>query len=243
MGDLRRAQAFGLLANGPPRFRFDLEVEAGGKADGAKHSQRIVKERDAGFEGRPQDAGPQVGERLPGQVEHFARVQVFKQGVDGEIAAEHVVVQGGGPHVGLARVGVVAFGAGGHEFHRAAGRARISGVGDVDHGRAEARVFHGVVLRHATLIKELRQGNGVAFQNQVKVIAGRQAKRAVAQKAADKVQSVLIRAVPRGIAQAGKGTLRGVMRIVVRLRGKRIGHAVQYTTRGRSGVKGAGAKR
>ena len=88
----------------------------------------------------------------------------------------------------------------------------------MDHGRAEAGIVDGIVRDDAALIEKLRQRDGVAFQNQVKIVGERQAQRAVTQQPADKVEFALVGAVARGLAQAGQRALRGFVRMFAQVR-------------------------
>ena len=105
----------------------------------------------------------------------------------------------------------------------------------MDHGGAEAGIGDGKVARQPALVQEMREGNGVTFQHQVKVVAGRQAQRAIPQQPADKVQFVLIRTVARGVAQAFQGSPRGLFGVVFGVGLRRCQSCRQYTAQTASG--------
>jgi hypothetical protein len=110
----------------------ELELES----DGAEHAQGVVVEGGGGVDGRAESARLEVGEGRAEGVDEFAGVNVEKQSVDGEIAAESVIEEGSGRHFWFARFGIVRFFAGGHELD--------VGAFDLNHGGAESGIDLGV---------------------------------------------------------------------------------------------------
>ena len=86
-------QPCGALAHGLPGDRVDRKPEAGGEADSAQHPQAVVLERQQRVGRRPQDFGLQVGVGQAERVRDRARVQVFEQRVNGEVAPLGIVLK------------------------------------------------------------------------------------------------------------------------------------------------------
>ena len=66
----------------------DIEFQLGRKADAAKHTQRIIRERDVGIERRADDAVLKIVEAIK-RIDELAEavfVEAHGKGVDGEVA-------------------------------------------------------------------------------------------------------------------------------------------------------------
>ena len=192
--DCRRLKPPRLVDYAPPRLACDLEVETGGKTDGAQHSERIVVKSDLRIERRANNACLQIVKSPPRQIEQLARVQVFQQRVQREIAAKDVFSQTGLSNLRLARVRRIAFRPRRHQFDR-----RIAAVrqAQMHHGRAEARIDHGIVRSRAALKKMNRQSRRVSFQHEIEIVGKRQPQQAIPKEPADKVQFAFVLRIAR----------------------------------------------
>jgi hypothetical protein len=182
------------------RLRFDLEAEAGGVAEAPEDAGGVVLEGVF-----VEDADQARVEVVPAAdwIEEFAplrAVEAESEGVDGEIAAEEVLVdrraadgrEGAGAGVG--------FGAGGHEVDVMAGDPDCSGeegrMGDYPRrGRGRRRSSYeslrtsgtSVLLGGPGVSERAGQGDGVAFDGDIDVDQG-PVEEEVAQRASDKVE-------------------------------------------------------
>ena len=86
------------------RLIVDVELQSGGKAYAAQHTQRVVRERDVGIQRRTYDAVPHIVKSVE-RVNKFAETLLVKtdsHGVDGEVSAVLVIFQCAVLHYGVA---------------------------------------------------------------------------------------------------------------------------------------------
>ena len=98
---------------------LDIEAQLRCKSDGAHHAQRVVAEGDVGVERCAYDAVVQVLDAAKGvnQIAIGVVVQRYCHGVDGEVAAILVVLQGAVFHNGFPAVKPVALPSGPHKLY------------------------------------------------------------------------------------------------------------------------------
>ena len=179
--DRQDTQTVGHPAHGFKRFWHDRKGllgsgELGRETDGPEHTQRVVGIRRIRVQRGPDDARGQVfdaAERVH-QLAERIRLQRERHGVDGEIAALLVVLQGAVFHYRLARFAPVGLFPGAHEFDF------IAFV--VQHRGAE--VFEIGHIRMRPLAHGACELDSAAFHDYV-YIAGRAAEEAVAHIASD----------------------------------------------------------
>ena len=138
--------------------------QLGRKPRGPHHPQGIVGEGCLGGAGGGQHGGVQVADSAKG-VHQFHRGQPQGHGVDGEVAAQQVVGEGGTKgHHGLPGLGVVGLGAVGGDFDLEAGLAhadRSEGAADLPEVvRPLLDQRHGLVRRRVR--REIEVGGGAA---------------------------------------------------------------------------------
>ena len=105
--------ARGVAPDGLEGVVGNAEPQLAGEADGSHHAQGVVAEGDVGVQGGAEDAFVHVADAPEGvhELPVAVGVQAYRKGVDGEVPAALVVLQGAVLHDGLAAVSTVALAA------------------------------------------------------------------------------------------------------------------------------------
>ena len=192
------AQPVGVAGQGVEGLVLYHEVELGGEAHTAHHAQRVVGEGHVGVQRRAYDAVLQVLDAVERVYELAVSVlvQAHGHGVDGEVAAVLVVLEGAVLHHGLARVVAVALAPRAHELHFERAPLHL--------GRAEV-AEHGEAGLLAEPLLELRGEADAAAHDDDVDVAGWSFEEEVAHVAADHValQAELVGLLGYGVEDFG----------------------------------------